>query len=635
VLGRTLTSGARLAQLASTMKNAFVVSAPGAVGTLHERPQNLGMEAYDEKANGNVVAHSMSYNAEASRQDDFGEMHYPTVTSTQESLGFTMSIQLHLLQEEVRRQVNGDVNDFGRQNIIKAYVEPDLLRNDQTEIVPVFRDDGSENDSSHHFAPAADVATVMRKVDRHDVPTAPLKFGTKFDLLGISQTKALLDAGVMDQTDAIDPALRLTNIYVKLGAAAGSNVLRFSVKNLPTHEFNSAAQGNGRQMTLNFATESLRVTSATTKLDGSAISQFVATIGTHTVRLAASAFGNMLLDRGETLLNAGPVTVASVTDETGTQVSMTSGVGKQIADLFVGSQALFFDMLAYRTNSNRLNRGQLIDDQIYHQLYAVPTLPPITALRPVGESEANDGERIQALIVTTKIRASNLAVDAHLAYLATLKEIYNEKDSSLKQPDTLGITRFLVDVVYEEGEIDVAKIINSLESTDHAENVRAVIINRLRDMTARLYLKSALQVARQMHLGTGAGKPLVILGTDPYIASYLNLTGDTRLLGDQFDFKVVTTMNRRMRNKLTVAFGETSALSSGVPSMMHWGNMIWRPEITATMPITRNGRISQEVTVTPSLRHINHLPIGGLLEIKNIRRAMETSLDVKVATTPQ
>jgi hypothetical protein len=115
----------------------------------------------------------------------------------------------------------------------------------------------------------------------------------------------------------------------------------------------------------------------------------------------------------------------------------------------------------------------------------------------------------------------------------------------------------------------------------------------------------------------------------------LNLTGDTRLLGDQFDFKVVTTMNRRMRNKLTVAFGETSALSSGVPSMMHWGNMIWRPEITATMPITRNGRISQEVTVTPSLRHINHLPIGGLLEIKNIRRAMETSLDVKVATTPQ
>jgi hypothetical protein len=638
VLARSLNTPNTLAQEAARYRNCRVVNVPGAIASLHDRPQNLSMEAYDEKANGNVVAYSVAYNADASRQDDFGEQHYPTVTCDQNSLGFTMSIQLHLIQEEVRRTLDGNVNDFGRQNIIRAAVDPDLLRNDQTEIVPVYRDDGSEHDTTHHFAPAADVAPITRKIDRHDVKTSALKFGAKFDPLGLCQSEALMNAGVMDQTDAIDPAIVMSELYVKLGAAGGNAVLKYNTANLPLTQFNAAPQGNGRQMTLNFTTEHLRVTSQTKKLDGTPITQLVTALDGYTVRLATSAFGNLLLDRGDTQLNAGPVTVHSITSNSGVQISTKDGAGKAIADLFIGATSAYFSLRMYRTNSNKLNRGQMIDDQTYHQLYAVPTLPPITALRPVGETEANDGERVQALIVTTKMRSSNLAVERHLAYLGTLKEIYNEHDSHLSQPDTLGMARFLVNVAYEEhvgaNAVDVADVINSLESKDHAENVRAVLTNLIQDMTARLYFKSALLVARQMTLGTGQTKPLVILGTDPYIANYLYVQGDTRTMGDLFEFKVVATMNKNMTGKITVAFGDNSALNSGVPNMLHWGSMLWRPEITAIMPVSRNGRLSNEVTVTPSLLHINHLPIGGIIEVKNIHLAMANSNDIKVIMTP-
>lgn len=638
VLARSLNTPNTLAQEAARYRNCRVVNVPGAIASLHDRPQNLSMEAYDEKANGNVVAYSVAYNADASRQDDFGEQHYPTVTCDQNSLGFTMSIQLHLIQEEVRRTLDGNVNDFGRQNIIRAAVDPDLLRNDQTEIVPVYRDDGSEHDTTHHFAPASDVAPIVRKIDRHDVKTSALKFGAKFDPLGLCQSEALMNAGVMDQTDAIDPAIVMSELYIKLGAAGGNAVLKYNTANLPLTQFNAAPQGNGRQMTLNFTTEHLRVTSQTKKLDGTPITQLVTALDGYTVRLATSAFGNLLLDRGDTQLNAGPVTVHSITSNSGVQISTKDGAGKAIADLFIGATSAYFSLRMYRTNSNKLNRGQMIDDQTYHQLYAVPTLPPITALRPVGETEANDGERVQALIVTTKMRSSNLAVERHLAYLGTLKEIYNEHDSHLSQPDTLGMARFLVNVAYEEhvgaNAVDVADVINSLESKDHAENVRSVLTNLIQDMTARLYFKSALLVARQMTLGTGQTKPLVILGTDPYIANYLYVQGDTRTMGDMFDFKVVATMNKNMNGKITVAFGDSSALNSGVPNMLHWGSMLWRPEITAIMPVSRNGRLSNEVTVTPSLLHINHLPIGGIIEVKNIHLAMANSNDIKVIMTP-
>ena len=620
---------------AAALGNCSLSQVPGSVATLHERPDNLTLLAYDEAANGNLIAHSIAYNADASTQDSFGDYHYPTVTVDQNSLGYTMSIKLHLLQEEVRRNVNGQVNDFGRVNILKAAVQPDLLRNDQTELVPVLRDDGSDRDSSQFFAPAADVPVTTRTIDRVEVQTSALRFGVKYDLLGISQTDALLNSGVMDQTDAIDPAIRLTDLYIKLGAAGGGKTIRFSTTNLPLAEFNAAPQGNSQAMSLNFSTESLRVRADTKDTTGVVVAA-LALLSGYVVSLGTSCFGTVLRDRGDTEMNAGAVSVVSVIDANGVKISTTSGVGKQIADLFVGSQLAYYKTKQYRTNSNKLSRGQQIDNQTEYQLYAVPTLPPISALRPVGASEADDGERIQALIVCTKLRASNLAVKTHLEYLRTLSEVFSESDTHLNQPATLGMGRHLVNIAYEERTgakaVDVSQIINTLESKDHADNVSATICNTVRDVTSRLYLKSALKVAREMVLGSGCDKPLVILGTDPYIETYMNIKGDTRYLGDSFAWKIVSTMNQDMRNLITIVFGESSALGSGVPCQLHYGNMLWRTEITSMMPITRGGRTSHELTVTPSLRHINHLPIGGLIEVKNIELAMGNSNPVKVHT---
>lgn len=622
---------------ATALGNCYLSQTPGSMAVLHERPDNLSLLAYDEAANGNLIAHSIAYNADASTQDQFADAHYPTVVVDQNSLGYTMSIKLHLLQEEVRRSISGDVSDFGRVNLLKAAVEPGLLRNDQTELVPVLRDDGSENDSSRFFAPATDVPVQIRKIDRHDVETNAMRFGVKYDLLAISQTDALLRSGTMDQTDAIDPAIRLTDLYIKLGANGGNNTIRFSTTNLPFAEFNAAPQGNGQVMSLNFKSESLRVRADTKNAAGVAIAELSALNG-YVVSLGVSCFGSVIRDRGDTEMTPGAVSVVSVVDAQGTLIPLTSGVGRQIADIFAGAQLAYYKTLQYRTNSNKLSRGQQIDSQIEYQLYAVPTLPPISALRPVGATEADDGERIQALIVCTKLRASNLAMKTHLEYLNTLKEVYSANDSHLHQPATLGVGRHLVNVAYEEyiGDkaLDLHAVVNSLETTNHSDNVSAAICSLVRDVAARLYLNSALKVAREMVLGAGCEKPLVLIGTDPYIESYMNIKGDTRYLPDLFAWRIFSSMNRDIRNKITVVFGDSSAMGSGVPCQLHYGNMLWRTEITSMMPITRNGRTSHELTVTPSLRHINHLPIGALIEVKNIDKVMRSSVPVRVNNTP-
>jgi len=119
--------------------------------------------------------------------------------------------------------------------------------------------------------------------------------------------------------------------------------------------------------------------------------------------------------------------------------------------------------------------------------------------------------------------------------------------------------------------------------------------------------------------------------TDTFIATYLNLIGDTRLLGDLFDVKVAVTLDSRMAGKLVFAFGQEAALNSGVPNPLHFGMMGYRPELTVMIPITRGGSTSMELTVQPSFRHIVNCPIMGYWEISGIEEVVASN--VAISTT--
>jgi hypothetical protein len=604
--------------------NVHVVGMDGSSVT---RENRLSLEAYDERANANAVAYTVTWNAEASRQDEFGEIHYPSVTLTHQQIGFQMSIRLHLLQEEVRRKVNGDVSDFGRRNIMLACIDPDLIRNDQTALVPVYRATGAADDTTKYFVTPAELAPETVKIDTLNVVTSALKVGMEVDLMAVSQRDQLLSLGVLNQTDAIDPSVRLGYILVKL-PACGGKVLKFNTSGMPTSDLNQIGQGNSRQMTLNFQTKKLRVTANTKAPDGSAIPELAA-LADKSVRLGVNLFGNMVLDQGGTLINAAPISVATVTDATQAHMGLTSGDGKAIADLFAGASVIGYKLIAWLTDSNKRLRGQLIDDQTYYQLYTVPTLPPVTSLRPTNDTDANDSERLQTLITVTRIRSCNAAVASLLSGLAAIKEAFHVNDGPADQPDTLGVARYLMSCQYEEHPMHMPTVMNSLTSEDRIADLRATLVDKIRDVAARLYMKSGMSIARDMILGSAAGKPLVILGTDPYIATYLNILGDQRLLGDLFDCKVVTTMNKNMRGKITMTFGVTSALNSGEPCPLHWGTFIWRPEVTLSMPVSRmDGSVSQEITVCPSFRHIEHTPVGALFLISGIEDVVATRIPV-------
>lgn len=588
------------------------------------------MEAYDEKENKNAAVYSVAYNMQAARQDEFGEALYPTVTVTPDQVGYTVSVHLVQVGAEVRRQASGALDNFRRKNIIHALRDPSILQNDLTKIVPIHAVASQAN-----FVDTAILTPRTVLLGEESLTTSALAFAKKFSLLGISQSATLLATGQQDNTDAIDTAIHLSAVYMHLFDANGSNpdineIIKFSTLGLPLATFNHSVQGNYRLMQLNFTTSTLKV-DADTKLVTGASSVILAGVATgdYTVRLGVTINGSVNMETADTEMLTGAVSVVSVTGPDGTKYAPTDSAVSAIVALFASAKMVGYDLDARRTNSNRRQRGQLLDVTVYNQTYAVPLLAPITVPRPLGQGDNTDASDLAALITATRIRTSNAAVTELLRAKDLLQAYVNNNDAIGDTPEILGVARFLVDPFFELIQIDIQDITNSIKSAEKDADIQGALISVLRSLAYRMYRDSGYKAASDALNGGVAAMPTVVIATDLVLARYLTIQGDLRTLGDHFNVKIVSTQDIRVIGKIFVTFGASEGAASGTPNPLHFGNMAWKPEMTMVLPLHRNGANSKELTVQPAFQHITNLPVLGVVEVTGLAEltSSKTSID--------
>jgi hypothetical protein len=313
------------------------------------------------------------------------------------------------------------------------------------------------------------------------------------------------------------------------------------------------------------------------------------------------------------------ISVASVQDTDGNMLSLTTaGAAKTVADAINGGAIIGYDLNAQRTNSNRRQRGQLLNVDHFTQMYAVPLRAPISVVRPTNTDSASDTSDLAALITATQIRTSNEAVGTLMETSTLLNAYVDERDSSGDGPDVMGVGRFLVRPSYEFATINMATAVDSIKSQDRAADIAAVMLNKIRDMVYRLYRDSNYKAAADAMAGGEAQLPTVIIGTDQILSRYLMVNGDIRTLGPDFNIKVVSTQDDRMNGRIAIAFGNFGGGNENQSDALHFGNMAWKPEVTVSLPVSREGQTSKELTVMPSFIHVVNCPVMGMLEVSNI-----------------
>lgn len=596
----------------------FMSEAPDA-GVFSRRAST---ESYDEQSTATSVAFSVSYNLACARQDEFGETLYPTTVIPPDQAGLMMSVDLALLMKDAKRSISGAVTDFKRYNIIRAQTYPDLLQGDATNLIPVYREDSKAFFIDIAKLPTNDV--VMS--DGTTITTSALATTKLVDLLAISQTDALISAGLANLTDSIDPGVQLDTIYVQIGAGSSAEIIKFPVKGLPYATFNAAVQGNYRDLTLSFDNSSLLVNSTTKKADGTA-STLLAPVasGHYEVRLAVSASGRLNTQFGQTQVY-GAVNGVSALYANGAPISTASGAGKTIADIFAGATLVGYSVSAKRSNLNRRQRGQVLDTTTLRQFYSLNLLAPVTVVRPHSAGEVNDARDISALIFTVQTRASIAAVANLLETAALLKSMKGDTHLAGETVETFGLARLLLDPYYNHAVYDAPAVVDSIKSHERAADIQASLVNLIRDEVYRMYQISAYQPAAASQNGGIAQAPTVIIATDQVIARYLTVTGDLRTLGDMFPVKIVSTTNIKMRGKIFITFGNMETAAAGIPNVLHWGTMQYRPEMTIILPISREGQTSKEITVSPAFRHHVNLPLLIEIDVTNIEDVVNSKV---------
>lgn len=605
------------AVLASRLKgfgnDVQVISANTPDGTMDRQ---IAVEAYDERENRNAQMFSIVYNLLASRQDEFGETLFPTITINPAEVGILISVKMFYVYNDFKRSVTGALADYGRVSVIRAYADHEILKNELTRAIPVLRTGGGSDDNSDKFAPAADVTPWTEALSSNvSVQTSALKVDTRIDLIGISQTNELLNSGLMGPSDTLDAFVELRAVYLKITDGTETDVIRVSTEHVPSRLFTYAPQGNSRRMILTLDSDGI-VLDKDTLTTKSVAPKVLTELADNQVRLHLSVSGSVILDKSEATVNHGTVSLVTARNNAGQLVN--DAAFKALADKFATAEIVYHEIKAYRANSNIRQRGQLLDSQIEYRVVQVPYRSPISVIAPTIQVAPEDTSVLQTLITTTGIRISNDAVTAALnaiTKLASYKPVANRNGDL---PELSDIGHYYTKPTYYHEDVNMTTTVDSRTSHEKIKDIRAALVEKIRFYANELYRSSEYQAAAAVLTGNIGFKPTVIVATDPVIKNYIMADGELRTLGESFDVKVVSTLDHRFAGKIMITFGVFDATRNTAVNPLNSGNMLYAPEIVTTMPVSRDGQVSNEVIVSGRWIHIWNLPVIATMNVTGL-----------------
>lgn len=582
-----------------------------------EKP-TLGLESFDGQDMSRVVRFIVAYNAAISKQDAFSSGFFPMVVIDPAVASAKITARITKLYSEFARDTTGTVNADanGGKALVKAIYDAALL-GDKNRIVPVKR--------ANNTAVLEQTISYTDETRGESVVTSPIKIGAEVDLLGLSQTDAMLLKGTMDQTDALDQTLYLTDVFFTLFGSNGSTdvteIFSINAKSVSASNFTYTAQGTNKDLDLNFKYEDLVLrtngSSLTSSRLGGAVSAILNTLtGDYLIYLRLKLRGDGNTKTGTIVVENTVAELVKVTTPAGVEV--TSGADYDaivaVTDTFTVTS---YAVEAYTRNSNLRADGQFVGVDVLSTIYPVPVRTGTAVEKTLGTGIDidNDTAYLGSQVTTTGAKMSQAAVSTLVNYAATLKSL----DAGSKNVAALkGIGKELLNLYYEEPTITVNTDVNSLRSGEKASDITGLLVETIRNYVTDAYVSSNLSTVRSSY---GMAGPVdVIVGTDSVITSYLPAQVD---IGTEFNVKVVTTANPAIKGKMYVTFTNFNISNDNKMDPLAFGCTFMAPSATVDVQKSINGKTTKVVNDFPRYTHVAQLPVMTVFTITGITEALK------------
>lgn len=576
----------------------------------------IAQESFDGQQLNNAIYFSIAYNIAAATQDEFGETLYPTITVSPVESGISVSVEyVAIMGKEVLRDTKGTpvVDVENRIPVIKAMYDHSVFGVDTSAIIPVFRTSNKDN-----FV--EECKYVDDTTSNVAIETAPLKFGKAIDILGISQTDEQLAKGVMDNTDAVDRAVNISKLYFTLDNNGTSEYFSYDVSNIASRRFYAPPQGHYKLLKCSFkATGAAINTSNTKKVDGTASTVLQSLGQNHNIMLQFNVTGELNVESGVVDLNAFEIRLEGVRDASGNLLADTDQKYTIIKTAIEKAKLVGYVLEARRTNTNVRTRGVIVSNEIYSYLYNVPFRSGVTCVKSLVNYSGteNDANRVAAQSQTTGFIISNIAVSTLVNHVESLRAA--KDNGSLAHLEFEGIGAKFTDPYFREESIDLADVVDSRESNKRDDDVRSNLLQRINNIAMDMIIKSKYGPSFKVLKGNAGGKITIVIATDPNIARLIVRDGVSEFeYGDRFKFKVVSTYNNLMTDRIIIVPTVLDANKNTSPDPMNFGFCAYTPTIVYEVSKTTNGAVAGELNTIPRFLHVTNLAIASVINISDV-----------------
>lgn len=623
-----------LEQYAQQQQAEYASIEQGTVMPASDFSQHPALEAFSQQDLTKVQTYSMVYNLSAARQDPFGEAFFPMLTHN--ALDRTVVVECTMLAvlNTVNHQLNGKLEyQMGKANIMKALRYPGILNQTSTMLYPVFR----RGENEDYFAPEAEIAPVSITHDETTFETSWLKVGVTIEsFLGLTSHNNEIANGLRDRTYVLDSKFQLGALCLKFG----NDLISFTNLDLNGGmDFMPIQEGSKRRLVMNKEIRSMILTPETKDIKNNDLATLSA-IKTNNLRvlLQFNFSGDVDVETSRVNTSATQITVHRIYNDSNEMLSLTEGIGKDIADLIKAGTVAYFKPISRLLNDNLRKRGQELEMDTVQIPYRIPTLSPISARRTssvVGQPAPDAGKLLEELANATYIDMSRSAVTELLrmeAYLQTLPDVVDR--TQLYENNNLGAARFYIDKWYKHDTIDMNDVM-TLKEHERMTDMSARIVTTLRKQVFDAYTESNYGAVHHLRYGNNKVKPTVIIGGDPRLIGYIQVPGDLRTLSENFNVELVSTPNIDMTGRLIWVFGKAEGASNDLSNPLHFANTIWCPEIVVDLdPAQNKDIVYRTMLVAPSWQRIIHTPVMGGITVENLNESMDTYVPVRTKVTP-
>lgn len=556
---------------------------------------DVSNEAFDNIDTKTSLTLTLSLNMEQ-KQDEFSEEFFPTyMIDPAKGRALVYDFNVMSFVDDFVRSKSGKATDINKNNVIKSLYDGSILNRDKTAIIPAWNPETASN-----FVDNTKYKTTNDF--NEDVDTGAFKIGQKVDILSNGfASKAILDKGVMDNTDILDTNIKLKNVVISIKGKDENGVVITEKVRIPTSLLTSASftktpAGSANDMQLDF-NEIVSLDLANTLATSGGASKIITNLNTNlNAEVYLKLNGSSNAETGAIEVYGNRIEFRDISNEN-MVLPEDDAVVKKIKNIELA--IVGWEVSASRTNTNLRSNGIRVTSETKKRPIYIPFRSGFSLSGPKS-GLSNDNDYV--------LLSSSIKLVQHVISAVSVVKIKETAAQLKAKPKSFGIGSEYFNPTYVEDTIDLPDYVSNIKSQDKEDDVHAALKDKIKHLATELAINSNYATAYGVEYPSN-NVFQVTIGVSNDI-SKLFKEKEFRLTHDM-SAKVVKTANKEI-DAIYIGFKDLNQKSK--PSIFNFGTLGMAP----TAAITTETKV-KELDIIPSYVHVVNTPILGKLNVNGIK----------------